>query len=1178
MIASDAMHTYFDGLKKESLRCVSLAKVARSKGFDPADDVEIKLAENMAERVEGLISVLAPQIVNSGIVPRIIELEKLYGALDWRVALKIAEEVARQKFCTFENQLKAIDIGIRTGFAYVTVGVVSSPLDGIVSIELKNRIDGKGNYLSISYAGPIRNAGGTAAAVSAIIADYVRKKMGIGVYDCQEIEIKRTLIELQDYHERVANLQYYPSEKEIDFLLKNMPVEVAGEPSEELEVSNYKDLPRVPTNKIRSGYCLMYSGCIPQKAPKLWKQLGKWGKEFDLEHWKFMEQFLAIQKKMKAVGEKKETSSAKISPDFTYIADLVAGRPVLGHPLQKGGWRLRYGRSRASGLSGQSIHPASMHVLDNYIATGTQLKVERPGKGAAFTPCDTIDGPIVKMKDGSVLRLNDEALAKRTRHDVAEILFLGDVLVPYGDFVNRAHPLVPVGYCEEWWQKDVEKAIVNATGTLDVARAAELSHIPVTRMQALLHDPMQVKPTFAEAASLAQSLAVPLHPFFTFHWADIEPGQFSLLCEWLAGGTWTLEQDGCKIVVPTREEPKRALEFLGLPHLLVNKEFVVIEGDIAAALAHTLGATRADDARRGCVLVSESPQESVLVLVNKLSKCLVRDKSGTYIGSRMGRPEKAKMREMKGSPHGLIPVGEEGGRLRAVHDAAEKGEVESDFPLRWCPTCNHDCIYRRCDTCHTPTTQKYWSRQSMKEMPEGTPEAQTHRRRKVDMRRIFVNALKHLGMTTFPDSIKGVRGMISRSHIPEHMTKAILRAKHDVHVNKDGTVRYDCSEVALTHFRPVEIHTSVERLLSLGYAHDIHGAPLERSDQVLELKCQDVVIPCCIEAIPHEPSDAVFHRVAAFVDDELQTLYKVPPFYNLEKQSDLVGHLIIGLAPHTSAGMLGRIIGFSKTQGFLAHPYFHSACRRDCDGDEIGFMLLMDALLNFSKDFLPSSRGGTMDAPLVLTNVLAPSEVDDMAFDVDIATHYPLELYEAAQQYKMPWDVKVRQIKDVLGTEGQYEGMGFTHDTSNVNAGVTCSSYKTLPSMEEKLKGQMALAFKIRAVNTDDVARLVIEKHFIKDTRGNLRKFSSQEFRCVACNEKHRRPPLIGRCIACGGKLLFTISEGSVIKYLEPTVSLATNYNLSPYLRKTVELLQKNVESVFGRDKDRQEGLGKWFG
>lgn len=219
-----------------------------------------------------------------------------------------------------------------------------------------------------------------------------------------------------------------------------------------------------------------------------------------------------------------------------------------------------------------------------------------------------------------------------------------------------------------------------------------------------------------------------------------------------------------------------------------------------------------------------------------------------------------------------------------------------------------------------------------------------------------------------------------------------------------------------------------------------------------------------------------------------------------------------------------------------------------------------------------------MDTPLVLTSVLAPSEVDDMVFDVDIAWKYPLELYEAALNYKSPWEVKIPQIKACLGKPEQYEGMGFTHDTTNLNSTVRCSAYKTLPSMEEKLRGQMDLAEKLRSVDTSDVARLVIEKHFLKDTKGNLRKFSMQEFRCVNCNEKFRRPPLVGKCTKCNGKIIFTISEGSVYKYLEPTTSLAKKYNVSPYLLQTIELLRVRCESVFGKDPDKQVGLGAWFG
>jgi DNA polymerase II large subunit len=84
----------------------------------------------------------------------------------------------------------------------------------------------------------------------------------------------------------------------------------------------------------------------------------------------------------------------------------------------------------------------------------------------------------------------------------------------------------------------------------------------------------------------------------------------------------------------------------------------------------------------------------------------------------------------------------------------------------------------------------------------------------------------------------------------------------------------------------------------------------------------------------------------------------------------------------------------------------------------------------------------------------------------------------------------------------------------------------------------------------------------------------------VSCNTKYRRPPLAGKCTTpgCGGRIIFTVSEGSVVKYLEPTLSLIRKYSVSPYLKQSIELLQMRVESVFGKDKEKQAGLGAWFG
>ena len=286
------------------------------------------------------------------------------------------------------------------------------------------------------------------------------------------------------------------------------------------------------------------------------------------------------------------------------------------------------------------------------------------------------------------------------------------------------------------------------------------------------------------------------------------------------------------------------------------------------------------------------------------------------------------------------------------------------------------------------------------------------------------------------------------------------------------------------------------------------------------------------------------------------------------------------MAPHNCAGVICRIIGFSNTQGLFASPYMHAAIRRDCDGDEAAVMLLMDVLLNFSLDFLPKHRGGTQDAPLVLNAKIDAGEVDDQIMDfeaVDVKG-YPLELYQLAEMRKHSSEIKIPNVKSLL-KEGKdpFVNLGFTHDTDNFNDGVLCSSYKFLATMQEKLEHQMSLVEKIRAADTSDTARLVIDRHFIKDMKGNLRGFSMQNFRCVECNEILRRPPLSGVCPACNGKIIFTINEGGIKKYLEPALGLVEKYHLSTYMKQNIELIKRYIDSVFGRETEKQEALKKWF-
>ncbi|MFB0544627.1 MAG: DNA polymerase II large subunit, partial [Asgard group archaeon] len=263
----------------------------------------------------------------------------------------------------------------------------------------------------------------------------------------------------------------------------------------------------------------------------------------------------------------------------------------------------------------------------------------------------------------------------------------------------------------------------------------------------------------------------------------------------------------------------------------------------------------------------------------------------------------------------------------------------------------------------------------------------------------------------------------------------------------------------------------------------------------------------------------------------------------------------------------------SNEKTFIAG--FGALATYDCDGDEDSIILALDAFLNFSKSYLPSTRGGLMDAPLVVTITLNPEEVDDESHKVDAGKQYPPEFYELCKKMTNP--KQASKIIDILehrlGKVAQFEGIYYTHETSNIASGPKSSAYKKLKSMPEKLQAQLRIAKKVKAVNLEDVAERVITHHLLPDLLGCMRAFGTQSFRCVNCNQKYRRIPLKGKCLKCGGKLLLTVSKKTVMKYFNLAKDLVKKYNLQSYLRQRLELFEHAANTLFETEDKNQRSL-----
>ena len=1093
---------YFDRLEKETNHLYEIANKARSKGLDVETETEVPLAKDLAERVEGLVG---PE----GVAKRIKELEKDMDRES--VAFEIAAEIADGTFpLTGEkanwNEEQRCDQGLRTALAILTEGVVAAPLEGISDVKIKNNFDGT-KYIGVYFAGPIRSAGGTAAALAVLLGDKIRQAIGIDEFKPIDDEIERYVEEVELYESEVTNLQYSPTPEEVRFAATHIPVEVSGEQTDQVEVS-HRDLERVETNNIRGGALLAMVEGVIQKSKKIKKISNKLGLD-----WDWLEEY----SKPKKSDSSDDSGDSDIISEPKYIQDIIGGRPILGYPSEKGGFRLRYGRSRNTGLATMGVHPATMALLE-FLAVGTQLKIEYPGKGNCVVPVDSIEGPIVKLRNGDVVVLDSVKKAREVKKDVAEILFLGDMLVAFGEFLRNNQPLYPSGWVEEWWIQLLMRS-ENFKDDLDLHRL-EYDYIPSV-----------------EAFQLSKDYNIPLHPKYTYCYNDVTISDLNELIELLEKSKSTYKQN--EGIILDLSYPKRVLEIIGVPHTVKDGK-IIIDKDHSYALLVTLS-KRLPEAK------------TTIEAVNEVSPVEIKDKAPAYIGTRVGRPEKSKERLMKPAPHGLIPIGNNGGSRRLVGTAAKKGSIKVEISRRKCtnPECGISSFGSLCPKCGHPTEM---GKPSLKNIPLASMLKKASDNVKV--RRV--------------DEVKGVVGMISESKLPEPIEKGILRAKHDVFTFKDGTIRHDSTDLPLTHFVPREIGVTVEKLHEMGYEKDCYGNPIENIDQIVELRVQDIVIS--------DNCGDYLLRTAQFIDDELTRYYDMEPFYNVKEKSDLIGHLVAGLAPHTSAGVLGRIVGFTKALGCYAHPYFHSAKRRNCDSDEDAVMLLLDALINFSKTYLPNTRGGSMDAPLVLSSRIDPEEIDDESHNLDIFDRFPVEFYEETYTPHKPADVLeyIDNVEMHLGTPEQYEGLMFSHHTTSIHAGPTVCLYKRLPSMREKVEAQIALAESIRAVDQRGVVEKVLSSHFLPDIMGNSRAFSKQKVRCTSCGAKYRRMPLTGKC-KCGHTLTLSVSKGSVTKYLEISRDLVNRYPVSHYLEQRLEIQEFGINSLFESDKSKQSSLDVFF-
>ena len=1099
---------YYSNLSTETYSIFEHAASAKSTLVDSSGIIEPKIAFDLADRVAKMHEI--------DIADPLREILKINGKE--LSALILAKDIALGKYSLPDASLEdKLDLAVRVGLAIITEGVTIAPLQGISEVKIKKNKDGT-DYLSISIAGPMRSAGGTESAVTLLIADHVRKIAGLSKFQANSFddETGRFVEELRIYEREASSFQFHILDEDIEHVISNLPVELAGVDTDPYEVVNHKGMTRIKTDRVRGGALRVLNDGLIGRSKKLLKRI----EMYNLDGW----EWLGDLKGAVQTGDAEDPAAKR-------MREVITGRSVLSMPNKLGGFRLRYGRACNTGFAAVGFHPVVAEILDHTIAVGTQVKCDLPGKGATVAFVDSIETPTVRLLNGDVVKIKDVKHGIEIKNKIEKILHLGDILITFGDFLENNAQLIPSGYVEEIWIEELKQIILKSE--------------PKNQY---LEQFLTKIPSVEEALKISIDFQFSLHPRYLYYWDKISSEELLQLLQ-------SKNYNEKKIEYPI--EIKKILEKLGTPHKVTN-QLIVLENDEAKIFFNLL-----------FIKTPTINELSVPEILTNSSKIKINNKFSTAIGVRIGRPEKAAPRQMKPPTHVLFPISDKGGPTRDLLKASKNEHFFANIYNRLCSQCNEPSIGINCSICGEKTTISFRCNSCRDILTEPFCEkckrkAPAHSHKEFPLKSRLLLAQEKMGIRA-KEPFKGLKELISQDKIAEPLEKGLVRQNLGLTTFKDGTIRFDATNSPLTQFKPSWIGTSIEKLKKLGYSHDIDGKPLESIDQTIELRMQDVVIP--------NESGRYLVSTCKYIDTLLIKFYGKSSFYNVKNTEELIGHLIIGLAPHTSVGIVGRIIGYTETHVCFATPNWHSAKRRDADGDADSIMLLMDSLLNFSRQFLSDRIGGLMDAPLLVQPLVLPHESQPQAHNLEVTKILPLEFFESTIQQSKASDVNsVEIIKSRLETKRQFYDYHFTHSTSSLTTSKSRSAYSTLGSMLDKFDMQVRNAELIDVVNPSELVSNVISTHLVPDIMGNLRAYARQSFRCTACGKSYRRMPLIQTCV-CGHKLIATITRGSVEKYLKLAKRLVEKYDVGEYQRGRIHALSDEIELVFGKSEGDQSLL-----
>ncbi|MHA1971637.1 MAG: DNA polymerase II large subunit [Candidatus Hodarchaeales archaeon] len=1078
-----------------------LASQARKELIDPSANVESIITTSTKSKISTILDV--PKLEEY--LPSTQDLHEKPILL----AADIAKQIVNGRFVE-KSRDELILLAIQSSLVILSHGLISVPEEAIPRLSINK----KTNHLTLYFSNTIRYVKGETIGLVIMIADYIRHVLHLNRFSATP-EIMGRYIEEMELYLSLNDRDNYIQRKILEDFIQNVGVEISGESYDRLEVVKYRNLPQL-TNQLRTGMCVALDkimgnlNAIAQKRQKS-----------GIPEWSWLKTNFQL-----LIHNKHEFGSKEIR----------ATQPLISMSKKPGGFRLRYGRTRNTGHGVAGIHPVTMSLLE-ILTPGTCIKTDLMDRTLSISPVSCINGPLIELNNGRFLRIKTLSDLKKIKDKITTIWELGDILISPEDIPERETFEIP-SWTEEWWALSVKKA--NSTKYGSLRNLANLLDINITTLERILEKPLIEELSLDLIIKISKFTQVPLHPRLSFNWNEIAISDLLLLLEHINSSNNGL--------LPNINDVKLVLKRLGVPFEPKGKYLL---SDLFTPFIKLLKDKLTDFNK---LVQKKTELLEIEYLLNELLNLPIRSYCQRRLGVKIVRNEKSEERFLNPPAHVIFPVGTYGGTQRNILKLSREESVKIHLSNRFCPSCKEITYESFCPSCKNKTIQHYTCKNGHlfeeRTCPECGKFGMVSTLQNVDFSSLINENFKKTKITSL-DKLKGVSYLVSKHRIPENLAKGMLRAKYNLFVYKDGTLRFDLTNASLSHFKPKEIGTTIEELRHLGYSHDIFGNDLTDENQTIELYPYDVIIS--------QSAENFLINLSNFLDDELTLLYKQPPYYRINSARDIVGSLIVGLSPFSKVAIVGRIIGFTNSNIMYAHPIWHKLKTRNCNGDVDSFTLLLDVFLNFSEEFIPASRGGYMDIPLILNIIEDWDDVNHYAQQ----EFYPLNLPFFKNISKIPSTNKVITYKTSL-LEPLKDKYYFTDFISLPKIANPFQQSKII----DKVEIELSILKKLHGVRTQEFVELILENDFLDKISASIDKFFSQPFKCRRCNFTFRRIPLTKTCPNCNHDTIsLTLSEGWVLRYLQIIRQLKSPYEkyLSDYLKSWIDLIELYNKTLFDK-------------